>query len=194
MNINHYIQQGQITTLAGISLLNLSEENYEQYIRQKDWSQSYHPNIQTYNRDPIPLLWSQDLTFNQYDAKTIEEFHQKRTESKIGKGRDRGRQIKVYCEAIGKGRFVIKAYQEAINWFGGCEILGLEQADYISSQRNYAPKWFKPHKVTIRILEKDKYRSLSAPISAVNHTELEQRLKQVRQISPLHQKIKFKPQ
>ena len=194
MNINYFIQHGQTTTLAGISLLNLSRENYSQYILQRDWSKSYHPNIQIYNKDMIPLLWSKDLTFNQFDAETIKEFHQKRTESKIGKGRNRGRQIKVYCEAIGRGRFVIKAYQEAINWFGGCETLGLQQADYTSSQIDSAPKWFKPHKVTVRILEKGSYRSLSAPISAANHIELEQRLEAIRQISSLHQKIKFKPQ
>ena len=193
MNINYYIQHGQITTLAGISLLNLAEENYKQCILERDWSQSYHPNIKAYDKDPISLLWSKNLTFNQLDAKTIKEFNQKRTESKIGKGRVRGKQIEVYCEAIGRGKFVIKAYQEAIDWFGGCEILGLEKADYTSSKINSAPKWFKSHKITVRILEESSYRSLSAPISAANHTELEQRLEQIRQISPWHQKIKFKP-
>ncbi|MBW4535055.1 MAG: GIY-YIG nuclease family protein [Pleurocapsa minor HA4230-MV1] len=193
MNINYYIQHGQITTLAGISLLSLAEENYQQCILERDWSQSYHPNIEAYDKDPISLLWSKNLTFNQLDAKTIKKFNQKRTESKIGKGRVRGKQIEVYCEAIGRGKFAIKAYQEAIDWFGGCEILGLEKADYTSSKINSAPKWFKSHKITVRILEESSYRSLSAPISAANHAELEQRLEQIRQISPWHQKIKFKP-
>ena len=108
--------------------------------------------------------------------------------------RSRGSQAKVYCEAIGRGRFVIKAYQEAIEWFGGYEILGLEKADYLSERIDAAPKWFKAHKVTVRIPEGDSYRSISAPISAANHTELEQRLEQIKQLSPLHQKIKFKRQ
>ena len=100
--------------LVGISLLNLSTEDFERYVNRKDWSNSYHPNIQKYVDDPIPLLWSKQLLFNQLDAEIIKEFSQKRTESKIGEGRSRGRQVKVYCEAIGKGKFVIKAYQEAI--------------------------------------------------------------------------------
>ncbi len=73
------------------------------------------------------------------------------------------------------------------------KILGLEKADYLAERIDAAPKWFKTHKVAARI-PGDSYRSMSAPISAANHTELEQRLEQVRQLSPLHQKIKFKRQ
>lgn len=190
-NIKNFIQRGKSTTLAGIILLNLSNEDFEKNIIQKDWSQSYHPDIQRYTNDPIPLLWSKSLQISQLDVETIKESNQKRTESKLGKGRRKGRQIKVYCEAIGKGKFVIKAYQEAIKWFGGCEILGLQEADYLSWQTDYAPKWFKPHKVTVKISEEDSYRSISAPISASSHAELEQRLEQIKKLSPLHQRVKF---
>ncbi|MEM8722570.1 MAG: hypothetical protein AAGE84_25325 [Cyanobacteria bacterium P01_G01_bin.39] len=57
----------------------------------------------------------------------------------------------MYCEAIGRGRFVIRAYQEAIEWFGGYELLGLQKADYSDARINVAPNWFKPHKVSVRI-------------------------------------------
>ena len=59
---------------------------------------------------------------------------------------------------------------------------------------NIAPKWFKPHKVTAKIPEGDSYRSISAPISASTNAELEERLERIRQISTLHQKIRFKRQ
>lgn len=190
-SINYFLQNGQSTTLAGISLLNISPENFQQYVIQKDWSNSYHPNIQRYIDDPIPLLWSKNLQINQFDAETIKESNQKRTESKIGKGRTRGRQVKVYCEAIGKGKFVITAYKESIEWFGGYEILGLREAGYLSWETLYAPKWFKPHKVIVKIPEGNSYRTISAPISASTHTELEERLERVKQLSPLHQKVKF---
>ena len=190
-NINYFIQNGEATTLAGISLLNISTEDFKQYVIQKDWSGSYHPDIQRYVDDTIPLLWSKNLQINQLDAETIKESNQKRTESKIGKGRTRDRQVKVYCEAIGKGKFVIKAYQEAIEWFGGYEILGLTEANYLSWKTLSAPKWFKPHKVTVKIPEENSYRTISAPISASTHTELEERLERVKQLSPLHQKVKF---
>ena len=192
--INYYVKNGVSSTLAGISLLNLSQEDYETAVASKDWSQSYHPNIQRYIIDPLPLLWSQDLLFEQLDAEAIKEFGRERTKSKIGQGRRRGRQVKVYCEAIGRGRFVIKAYQEAIEWFGGYEILGLKKADYLSERIDAAPKWFKPHKIQVRIPEGDNYRSISAPISAATNTQLEQRLEQIKQLSPLYQEIKFKRQ
>lgn len=191
-NVNFYLRTGEATTLAGVSLLNISSENYDKSISSKDWSQSYHPNIQRYVEDPIPLLWSSDSSFDLLDIETIKEFHQKRIESKLCKGRDRGRQVKVYCEAIGRGRFVIRAYREAIEWFGGYEVLGLQKADYLSEQKDAAPKWFKPHKVTVKTLDGDGYRSRSVPISASTNLELEKRLEQIRQISPLHQKVKFK--
>ena len=191
-NTSFYMQNGELVTLAGVSLLNLSAEDYQKTIALKDWSQSYHPNIERYVGDPFPLLWSKNTSFEELDVEKIKEFIRQRTKSKIGKGRERGRQVKVYCEAIGKGRFVIRAYQEAIEWFGGYQILGLEKADYLAERIDAAPKWFKTHKVAARIPEGDSYRSMSAPISAANHTELEQRLEQVRQLSPLHQKIKFK--
>jgi hypothetical protein len=52
-------------------------------------------------------------------------------------------------------------------------------------------KWFKPHKVTVKIPEGNSFRSISAPISASTYTELEKRLERVKQLSPLHQKVKF---
>ena len=192
-NTNFYRQNGELAALAGVSFLNISAEDY-QNIASKDWSQSYHPNIQRYKRDPIPLLWSKNISFDELDVEEIKEFNRERNKSKIGKGRERGRQVKVYCEAIGRGRFVIKAYEKAIEWFGGYEILGLEKADYLAERIDAAPKWFKAHKVTARIPEGDSYRSISAPISAANHTELEQRIDRIKQLSPLHQKIKFKRQ
>lgn len=100
-NTNFYLQTGEETTLAGVSLLNLSHKNYNKAIASKDWSKSYHPNIQRYIDDPFPLLWSKDLSFDLLDAEAIKEFNQKSNESKLGKGRDRGSQVKVYCEAIG---------------------------------------------------------------------------------------------
>ena len=102
--------------------------------------------------------------------------------------------MKVYCEAIGRGKFVITAYEKAIEWFGGYEILGLQKADYLQTKINAAPRWFKVHRVTIRILEGDLYKSISAPISASNNIELEERLKLIRKISSVHKKIKFKRQ
>ncbi|MEL6441296.1 MAG: GIY-YIG nuclease family protein [Cyanobacteria bacterium J06621_8] len=191
-NANYYLQNGDPTKLAGVSLINLSAADYEQAIASKDWSQSYHPHIQRYTEDLIPLLWSNNQSFPDLDHETIKKLNQERTKSKIGKGRSRGRQVKVYCEAIGQERFVIKAYHEAIEWFGGYDTLGLQKADYISEKRDAAPKWFKPHKVTVRIPEKDSFRSLSAPISATNMNEVEQRLEKIRKISSLHQKVKFK--
>lgn len=195
-NISYYMQNGESATLAGVTLLNLSAEDYQKNIVLKDWSQSYHTDIQRYVEDPIPLLWSKNTSFDELDAEAIKEFACERNKSRIGKGRERGRQVRVYCEAIGRGRYVIKAYQEAIEWFGGYEILGLQKTDLLSEQTDAAPKWFKTYKVTVRIPEpeEDSYRSLSAPISAVTHTELEQRLERIKQISPLHQKIKLKRQ
>jgi predicted GIY-YIG superfamily endonuclease len=193
-NNNFYLQTGEETTLAGVSLLNLSHENYNKAVASKDWSQSYHPNIQRYINDPFPLLWSKDLSFDLFDTEAIKEFNQKRNKSRLGQGRERGSQVKVYCEAIGRGKFVITAYQEAIEWFGGYEILGLQEADYSQARINAAPKWFKAHKVTIKIPEGDSYRSRSAPISASTNAELEQRLEIIKNISSLHQKIKFKRQ
>ena len=192
--INHYIQNGHSTTLAGIFLLNLFDKDFQDYVVEKDRSQSYHPNIERYTNDLIPLLWTKDQIIEQPNVAEIKELNKKRTESKIGKGRTRGRQIKVYCEAIGRGKFVIKAYEEAIEWFGGCEILGLKKAEYKALGIDNAPKWFKPHKVTVRIPEGNSYRSISAPISASADTELEERLEQIRQISSLHQRIRFKRQ
>ena len=193
-NTSFYMQNGKPATLAGVSLLNISVEDYQKTIASKDWSQSYHPNLQRYVSDPIPLLWSKNTSFDEFDVEEIKKFSHERTKRKLGKGRRRGSQIKVYCEAIGRGRFVIRAYQEAIEWFGGYELLGLEKADYLSEKVDAAPKWFKPHKVTVKILEGDSYRSISAPISAANYTELEQKLEQIKQLSSLHQKIKFKRQ
>jgi hypothetical protein len=193
-NINYYIQNGQSSTLAGISLLNISKQHFNESILEKDLSQSYHPNLARYLNDPIPLLWSRNLVFTQPSLEEIKILNQKRTESKIGKGRQRGRQIKVYCEAIGKGKFVIKAYQEAIEWFGSCDILGLKEAEYIAIRTNEAPKWFKPHQVTVKIIEGDSYRSISAPISASNNAELAERIEQIKQLSLIHQKIKLKRQ
>ncbi|MDJ0691510.1 MAG: hypothetical protein QNJ41_23780 [Xenococcaceae cyanobacterium MO_188.B32] len=61
----------------------------------------------------------------------------------------------------------------------------------MSWQTYYDPKWFKPHKVIVRIPEGDKYRSISAPISAATHTELEQRLEKIKKLSPLHQRVRL---
>ena len=193
-NVNFSIKTSEATTLAGVSFPNLSAENYDKSIALKDWSQSYHPDIQRYIEDPMPLLWTQNSSFDSLSIETIKEFNQKRNESKLGQGRDRGRQIKVYCEAIGRGKFVIRAYREAIEWFGGYEVLGLQQADYLSERIDAAPKWFKAHKATVKIPDGDGFRSRSAPISASTNIELEKRLEQIRQISPLHQKVKFKRQ
>ena len=192
--INYFLQNSQSTTIAGISILNLSHEDFQRYVAEKDRSQSYHPNIERYINDPIPLLWSKDLVFSQPNITEIKELNKKRTESKIGQGRARGRQIQVYCEAIGKGKFVIKAYEEAIEWFGGCNILCLKKAEYKALRTDNAPKWFKPHKVMVRILEGDSYRSISAPISASSNLELEQRIEKIKQISNIHRKTKCKRQ
>ena len=192
ININYCMQKGEHTILAGISLLNISAENFNRFVSQTDISQSYYPNLQRYIRDPIPLLWSKELSFSQPDIEEIKEINRKRTESKIGQSRSRGRQVEVYCEAIGKGKCVIKAYKEAIEWFGGYELLGLKKADYLAWRQDANRKWIEPHKVTVRIPEGDSYRSLSAPISLSSHTEIEQRIERIRQLSPLHSKVKFK--
>jgi hypothetical protein len=73
-NTNFYLQTGEQATLAGVSFLNLSPENYEKAITSQDWSQSYHPNIKRYVNDPIPLLWSKNLSFDQFDTNAIKEF------------------------------------------------------------------------------------------------------------------------
>ena len=44
--------------------------------------------------------------------------------------------------------------------------------------------------ITVKIPEGDSYRSISAPISASTHAELEQRLKRVKKLSPLHQRVR----
>lgn len=192
--INYFFQNSQSANLAGIFLLNLSDKDFQQYVVKKDWSQSYHPNIERYKKDLIPLLWTKDRIIEQSKVIEIQELNKKRTASKIGRGRTRGKQIKVYCEAIGRGKFVIKAYEETIEWFGGYEILGLKKAEYKPLRKDNAPKWFRPHKVTIKIPEGNSYRSMSTPISAANNVELEQRLEQIKQISTLHRKVKVKRQ
>lgn len=148
------------------------------------------PGVSLEETERLPM----EISLEQLNAETIKEISKQRTRSRIGEGRRRGSQVKVYCEAIGRGRFVIKAYKEAIEWFGGYEILGLQPADYLSERINAAPKWFEAHKVTIKIAEGDSYRSMSAPISASTNKEWQQRLEQIKQISPLHQKVKFKRQ
>jgi hypothetical protein len=191
-NASSYFQTGEEITLAGVSLLNLCHENYDKIIASRDLSRSYHPNIQRYINDPFPLLWSKDLSFDLLDAEAIKEFNQKRNESRLGQGRERGSKVKVYCEAIGKGKFVITTYEEAIEWFGGYEILGLQKADYLQARIDAAPRWFQTDKVTVRISENQGYRSISAPISASTHEELEQRLELIKNQSSSHQKIKLK--
>ena len=191
-NTNFYIQNGEEAALAGISLIKISDRDYDRAIATKHWSQSYHPNIQRYTKDPFPLLWSKDLSFDLLNVETIKQLNRERTKSKIGKGRNRGRQVKVYCEAIGRGKFVIKAYEEAIEWFGGYEILGLEKADYLQAMTDAAPNWFKVYRVTVRVLEDEGYRSRSAPISASTNKELEERLESIRNISLIHERVTFK--
>lgn len=190
--VNDLIKSAEKITLAGISLLNISAQDFQKYVVEKDWTKSYHPDIRRYIKDPIPLLWSKDLEINQYDAETLKELNRQRTERKIGTYRPRGKRVKVVCNAIGWNiECVVEAYKEAIDWFGGYEALGLQKT-YRSS---YSIKGWRAHKVTVRIPEVDggvtKYRSLSAPISAATQEELLQRFEKIRQLSSLHQRVKL---
>ena len=104
--------------------------------------------------------------------------------------------VRVICTSIGWGaECIVETYQEAIEWFGGYEALGLKKTD----ERPYSFKGirgWKPHKVTVRIPEVEngikKYRSLSAPISASTYEELMQRFEKIKQLSPWHKKAKLK--
>lgn len=192
-DINEFIKSGEEITLAGISLLNISAQDFQEYVVEKDWTQSYHPAIRRYTKDPIPLIWSKDLEINQYDAETLKELNKQRTDrNKIGTYRPRGRRVKVVCDAVGWGmEGVVEAYKEAIDWFGGYEALGLREP----CRHSFFIKGWKAHKVTVKIPEVDtgvtKYRSLSAPISASTQEELRQRYEKIRQLSPLHQRAKL---
>lgn len=190
--INEMIKNGEEITLAEVTLLNLSIEDFQKYVGNKDWTQSYHPAIRRYTKDPIPLIWSKNLEIEQYDAKILKELNKQRTESKIGTYRPRGRRVKVVCKTIGWNvECVVEAYKEAIDWFGGYEVLGLQET-YSSS---YSIRGWKAHKVTVRLPEVEggvtKYRSLSAPIRASTQEELLQRFEKIRQLSPLHQRVKL---
>lgn len=188
-NVNEFIKRGEATTLAGISLLNMSDDDFHKYVLEEDWSQSYHPAIGRYTKDPIPLLWSKNLEINQHNAEKLKELSERRTESKIGKCRSRGTKVRVVCTKIGWGaEHSIETYKEAIEWFGGYELLGLKQ---IYSRHYSSLNGFKPHRVTVRIPEGKTYRSLSAPISASTQEELMQRFEKIRQLSPLHQRVKL---
>lgn len=190
--VNEFIQRGEEITLAGISLLNISAEDFQKYVVEKDWTQSYHPDIHRYTRDIIPLVWSKDLEISQSDAETLRESNKQRTECKIGTYRPRGRRVRVVCNAIGWNvECVVEAYKEAIDWFGGYENLGLRE----TYSHSYSIRGWRAPKVTIRIPEIDggvtKYRSLSAPISASTQEELKQRFEKIRQLSPLHKRAKL---
>ena len=193
--VNELIQSGEEITLAGISLLNISTKDFQEYVLKKDWTQTYHPAIRRYTNDPIPLIWSKDLEINQYGAETLRELNKQRTERKVGTYRPRGRRVKVVCNVIGWSiEYVVEAYKEAIDWFGGNEALGLREAYSPPSQPSFGGGW-KPHKVTVRLPEVEngntKYKSLSAPISASTREELMQRFENIRQLSPLHKRVKL---
>ena len=196
--VNEFIKSGEASTLAGISLLNISTKDFQNYVAGEDWTQTYCPAIRRYTNDPIPLIWSKDLEINQYDVETLRELNKQRTErkveSKVGTYRPRGRRVKVVCNAIGSIECVVEAYEEAINWFGGREALGLREASSQPSQPFFGGGW-KPHKVTVKLPEVEngitKYRSLSAPISASSREELMQRFENIRQLSPLHNRVKL---
>lgn len=87
-----------------------------------------------------------------------------------------------------------EAYKEAIEWFGGYEVLGLRETYSQPSLTRFARGW-KPHKVTVRLPEVEngttKYRSLSATISASTREELLQRLENIKRLNPLHQRVKL---
>ncbi|MBE9016937.1 GIY-YIG nuclease family protein [Chroococcidiopsidales cyanobacterium LEGE 13417] len=187
---NKFIQQGEEVTLAGVKLINISANDFQKYRTETDWSQSYHPAIQRYTKDPIPLLWSKDLEVNQPDVEALKELNQRRTASR--EYRPRGRRVKVVCNAIGWNvECVIQAYQEAIDWFGGYEALGLRQAYSYS----FSIKGWRAPRVSVRIPEVNDgittYRSISAPISASTKEELLQRFEKIKQLSSLHQKAKI---
>ena len=192
--INGFIERGEEISLAGITLLNISEDDFQKHVNEKDWTQSYHPAIYRYTKDPIPLIWSKDLQISQYNAETLRELNKQRTESKIGAYRSRGRRVRVICDSITWGtEGVAEAYKEAIDWFGGYKALGLRETYSQYGQPSF--RGWKPHKVIVRLPEVEngitKYRFLSAPISASNREELIQRFEKIRQISPLHQRAKL---
>jgi predicted GIY-YIG superfamily endonuclease len=187
---NELIQIGEEVTLAGVKLINISANDFQKYITEKDWSQSYHPAIQRYTKDLIPLLWSKDLEINQHDAEALKELSKQRTASR--ECRPRGRRVKVVCNAIGWNvECVVQAYKEAIDWFGGYEALGLRQTYSYS----FSIKGWRAPRVSVRIPEVTDgittYKSLSAPISASTKEELMQRFDQIKQLSPLHQRAKL---
>ena len=92
-NTSFHMQNGESSALAGVFLLNVSADDYQKTIASKDWSQSYHPNIQRYVKDPLPLLWSKNTSFDELDVEAIKEFSRERTKSKLGQGRSRGSQV-----------------------------------------------------------------------------------------------------
>ena len=191
--INEFVKTSEGTILDGIAILKISDANFQKYIAEKDWSQSYHPYICKYTLDPIPLIWSKNLEIDQYNIKTLKELSQERIERKSRAYKPRGKRVKVVCNVLNYNiQCVVEVYEEAINWFGGYEALGLERT-YRSS---FSLKGWKPAKVYVRIQEVEggvkKYRSISAPISASDKDELIQRYEKIKHISPLHQKVKLK--
>ena len=72
------MQNGELAALAGVSLLNLSAEDY-QNMASKDWSQSYHPNIQRYIDDPFPFSAASHAELEQRidRIKQLSPLHQK---------------------------------------------------------------------------------------------------------------------
>jgi hypothetical protein len=197
-NINDVVQRAEECTLAGGALLNISANDFHEQAVKNNWHKnSYHTELERYSKDPIPLLWSKDVKISQGNADTFKKLHKQRTEKKASnyRYRPRGRKVRVACTSIGWGiDFATEAYKEAIEWFGGYEVLGLRET-YSQPSLPYFARGWKPHKVTVRLPEVEngttKYRSLSAPISASTREELLQRFEKIRQLSPLHQRVKL---
>ena len=78
--VTKFMNSGEEVTLAGIPLLNISTEDFQKEVAEKDWAETYHPNIRRYTNDPVPLIWSKDLEINQCSAETLRKLHRERTE------------------------------------------------------------------------------------------------------------------
>lgn len=192
-DINLLMKAAEECTLAGVGLLNISKNDFHKQATGNNMHKdTYHPLIERYTEDIIPLLWTKDFNISQYKIEALKDLSKQRTESKIRPYRPRGKKVKVVCTTIGLGiECIVETYKEAIDWFGGYEALGLRE----THNRPYSIRGCKPHKVTVRLPEIEegitKYKSLSAPISASTKEELIQRFENIKQLSPLHKRVKL---
>ena len=94
-DINCYMPRAEDCNLAGIRLLNISKNDFnEEASKNNRHKDTYHPRLERYSKDPISLLWSKDLEITQNSAETLKDLSKQRTqirESKIGTYRPRGK-------------------------------------------------------------------------------------------------------